>query len=269
MALPSQVNEALDDFLRDSLQIVTVAQERRVPLRILGALSCYLQLKKVSQEAVELYQRLGRMGDGVMFTDLDVMGYRKHRSDIMKVLEKELHLTPDLRFLQIYGGQRLLYYKGNSFSIDVFLDKLEYSHDVDFRNRLELDYPTISLADFVLEKLQIHEVNRKDLVDLVATFLHFDVQDGKGIDSAYISTILAGDWGFWYDANANLRKTVQMGGQLVQEGRLNEGQRDIVEKKVSTLLSSIEGHPKSKDWTKRSSVGTAKPWYRAVEEVVR
>jgi hypothetical protein len=62
-----------------------------------------------------------------------------------------------------------MYEEFRSYTV-IFLNKLEVSHILDFDNKpgsgsLELDYRTIS-TDPVLEKLQIPEINRKDLIDV-------------------------------------------------------------------------------------------------------
>jgi hypothetical protein len=272
MPLATKVEESLEDFVNDSRAIVDGAKRRGIELRILGALSCYLHLKELYPDAAAFYQGLGRLADGSTFTDLDLIGYKKERRKIMEVLEKDLGLKPDLRFMALYGNERLLYHKDGKFSIDVFLDRLDYSHVVDFKGRLELDYPTISVTDLVLEKLQIHQINRKDLIDLVVTFLFHDVQNGferDVVDSAYISSVLSSDWGFWYDATNNLGKASQMCQLLQAEGKLTEEQRIRAETRIAELLRRIEGQPKTNDWIKRSRAGTSKPWYRDVEEIVR
>lgn len=273
--MPDKVNESLDDFVNDSLEIVAKASEKGVELRILGALSCYLHLKEVGADAVSTYLGMDRLGKSAMFTDLDLIGYKKQRGAIIRVLEKELRLTPDLRFMAYYGHDRLLFYKDDKFSIDVFLDELRYSHNVNFKGRLELDYPAITVTDLLLEKLQIHQINRKDLVDLIAVFLYYPIStveignSQKAVDAEYVSTILSDDWGFWYDATSNLGKVLEMALALKGEGKLTDGQMATVRSKVAALTEHIDKKAKTRSWTERAKVGTRKPWYRDVEEVVR
>jgi hypothetical protein len=272
--MQSKVNASPEDFARDSIELVSKARERGVKLRILGALSCYLRLKDIGGQAVTSYLQAGRLASGETFTDLDLIGYRKQRVEIMKLLEDELGLSPDRRFNAAFGNERLLYYKDGKFSIDVFLDKLNYSHDVDFKGRLELDYPTITVTDFLLEKLQIHQINRKDLIDLVASFLHHHIPTDssptpRSIDSSYICSVLSDDWGFWYDASENLKKTIQMCNMLKDEGKLTDAEASKVTSGVNELHGSIENVQKSGKWKVRAKVGTKKPWYRDVEEIVR
>ena len=76
-------------------------------------------------------------------------------------------MKPDRMVNALYGGGRLVYFHPTGkFPIDVFLDKLEYSHNVSFgeyqkNGRLELDSPTLDLAEYHAEKLQIHQINKK------------------------------------------------------------------------------------------------------------
>jgi len=63
-----------------------------------------------------------------------------------------LGFRPDSVINGFFGDRRLIYYEpSDKFHVDIFLDKLEFSHDVIFGKkpgdgRLELDYPTIALA---------------------------------------------------------------------------------------------------------------------------
>ena len=46
------------------------------------------------------------------------------------------------------------------------IDGLRMSHVIDLRGRLEPGAPTLDLADLLLTKLQIWEINEKDLGDI-------------------------------------------------------------------------------------------------------
>jgi hypothetical protein len=178
----------------------------------------------------------------------------------------------------MFGHKRLIYYHPQrKFHVDIFLNKLEFSHDVEFgekpgEGRLEIDYPSISAADIVLEKLQIHQINRKDLIDLITLFLVHDVQGQFGkdsIDGAYVGKILSSEWGFWYDATANLEKMRGLLQALEKEGKLTRSQSQIVEQRLEKLLDYVKNTPKERRWENRARTGTKKAWYRDVEEVQR
>jgi len=153
-----------EEFLKEALGIVEKAQNRGVYLRILGALAVYIHsLDK--PECINAFKSLERLGEGKpIFTDLDLIGYSKQQKEITKLFE-ELKFQPDRMINVLFAGKRLIFYHPQGkYHVDVFLNKLEFSHDVNFGDkpgsgRLELDYPTITLADIVLEKLQIHYIN--------------------------------------------------------------------------------------------------------------
>jgi hypothetical protein len=138
-------------------------------------------------------------------------------------------------------------------------------HTIDWRKRLEVDSPTIPLADIVLEKLQIVEINPKDIKDLILLFLEHDVGavDKEIINGEYISGLLSKDWGFYYTSTMNLNKTLSLMKQYIQ---LPEEEEKIVRERVQKLIDMIEKQPKSMGWKMRSRVGTKQKWYMEVEE---
>ena len=134
-----------DEFLRESVGIVEKAQSRGVCLRILGSLAAYIRAREAGQ--VDFFRSLGRFGEGMpLFTDLDLAAYGKQRGGIDKVF-RELSFQADSLVNGMFGHKRLIYYHPQrKFHVDIFLNRLEFSHDVEFgekpgEGRLEIDYP--------------------------------------------------------------------------------------------------------------------------------
>lgn len=131
------------ELVSEALRIVDFANSRGVILRILGSLAIWLH----SKGRRPLFSTLERLGAGKkLFTDIDLMGYRKQRMKIRDVLEKGLAVRIDQQALVYYGDKRLICWGTleQPYQIDVFMDRLEYSHTVDFGNdpetgRLNLD----------------------------------------------------------------------------------------------------------------------------------
>ncbi len=267
------------EFLGAAEAVVRAAQGEGTSLRILGSLAIFAHSAHIP-EAVALFHSLGRVSPGTpLFTDLDLMGYAKQGRAISTVLEK-LGFKPDNMVNGFFGDRRLIYYEGSGkFHVDIFLDKLEFSHDVEFGKkpgdgRLEMDFPTITLSDIVLEKLQIHKIARKDLVDLMILFYGHEVKpsaakEKEAVDAGYIANLVADDWGFWYEATQNLMKVRQLMGNFVAEDRMKPEQASRIEARVGALEAALRTVPKGRHWEKRAKVGTAKPWFREVEDVVR
>lgn len=266
-----------EEFIKEVLDLLNKANEKNLCLRVLGGLAVYLHVQD-KPESLALLKTIGRLGEGnPLFTDLDLIAYSKQRKEITKFFSS-LGFKQTGMLNALFGDRRMIFYHPqNKYQVDIFFDKLEFSHDVNFGDkpgsgRLELDFPTISLEDLVLEKLQIHEINRKDLVDLALLFIFHEVsneQKKDSINASYIAKILADDWGFWYDAMNNLNKLKNLIIELVKEGKLKEEIASMALSRIDNLIERIEKEPKTKKWLKRAKIGTKKPWYRDVEEVVR
>ena len=266
------------EFCAQSIDIVQRAKGQQIPIRILGAMAVYIHSSH-RPEMLSRYRALERLGPGrPIFTDLDVVGYGDRQKDTARFFQETMKFTPDFHLNALFSGRRNMFrHPDGLFDVDVFYDQLSFSHDVRFRDalggdRLDLDFPTITLADIVLEKLQIHHIDRKDLVDLFMILSAHDVASGPGqdrVDGAYVARVLRQDWGFEYDARANLEKLRGLAAHVVTEGRATSEERDHVEASLRVLLQLVDREPKSKEWEKRARKGTAKPWYNEVDEIER
>lgn len=266
-----------NDFLNIAKDIVEQAKENGVILRILGALAVYIHTEE--PDIRNLFYTLERLGVGKpLFTDLDTVAYSRQQPLVKKFFESTLKFKPNIYINTLFAYKRNIFeHPEGLFAVDIFYDRLEFSHNVEFGNapgkgRLEIDYPTISLADIVLEKLQIHKINRKDIVDLIILFLQHnieEIQKDQVIDGGYIAKVLADDWGFYYDAIVNLEKVRDFANNFESEGKLSESQLKEINSKIDYLKEIIEKTPKTRNFQNRARKGTSIPWYRDVEEVER
>lgn len=260
-----------EEFIREVTELVEKAQREGVVLRILGALAIHIHSSHC-EECILLHKALDRLGNGKpMFTDLDLMAYSKQSKQVREFFEKKMGYKPEQYVNTIFGNRRNIFYHPlGHFHVDVFYDVLSFSHDVKFeQGRLEKSIPTIPLEELVLEKLQIHQINRKDLVDLFVLFLAHDVstkEEENKINGSYIVDILSDDWGFWYDATNNLKKVLEV---LQNDSKIDKNQYETVRERINRLLKMIDESPKTRAWEKRAKKGTSKPWYNEVEEVER
>jgi hypothetical protein len=265
-----------EEFVKEAVGIVEKAQSHGVYLRILGSLATYI--RSLNNGYANFFKSLERFGEGKpLFTDLDLAGYSKQSGAINKFFH-ELNFTPDAMVNGMFGNRRLIHHHPqNKYHVDVFLNKLEFSHDVEFgekpgSGRLELDWPTITATDIVLEKLQIHQINRKDLIDLIALLMAHEVHETfekNIIDGSYITKILSDDWGFWQDATTNFSKMKMLMEELTANNKLTAEQSHTIVQRTDKLLGIVTNSPKTKHWEKRAKTGTKKPWYREVEDIVR
>lgn len=249
-------------FINEAKRIAEEGNRRGIFLRIMGGVA--IRLHSLDFEAFA--RKLGRLGGSTEqeFTDIDFMAYRKQRKQ-MPTIFKTFGYTKRRTTLSSAASERQIYFHPKGwFYVDVFFDLLKMNHDISFRGRLELDYPTITPTDLLLEKLQIVQFAEKDLQDtLVLLRAHAISEDeGEAINAKHIAGLLAENWGFWYTGTSNLKGIKSLASHY--SALTEEDRRDIVSK-VNKVLECINDEPKSFSWKCRSLLGGKKKWYRPVE----
>jgi hypothetical protein len=152
-----------DAFVDEGKRIVDEAAKRGIPLRLLGGVAIRIH----SAEFLDFARKLVRLGEGQQeYTDLDFMSYSKFRKK-MKGFFLELGYPRRPPTMSSAATQRQIYFQPKGwFYVDVFYDKpLAANHSLDFRGRLEIDSPTITPTDLLLEKVQIVFPDEKDVKD--------------------------------------------------------------------------------------------------------
>jgi hypothetical protein len=236
------------------------AKTEGVLLRLLGALAFNIHCPEFSY----MQGILGRT-----FTDIDFASYRKQSSRISELFA-ELGYQHDLRVRALFGSNRLIFEdaSGSNRHCDVFLDKLEFCHDVVFQDRLEVDDPTIPLAELLLEKMQIVRLTEKDAIDTIMLLREHKIggSDDDTIDADHLARLTARDWGLWRTLTINLENI-----QKIAQGheKLSEADKKDVSSKITTLRARIDEEPKTRGWKIRSQIGEKRKWYRDVDELIR
>lgn len=257
-----------DPWYLEALRVVAEANRRGIVLRLLGATSFICRCPRYNW----LYRTMNRT-----LSDIDVVTDATTPLDALDRLFANLGYKKQ-EYLIWHASSRLIYDapEGQGLHVDVFRGRLEFCHPIDFRGRLGEHPHTIPLPEMVLEKLQIVEINEKDLKDLCILLVEHDVDaegrsgggggGGGGIDGGHIGRLLAKDWGFWHTATRNLAK-VRHAAQTF--AALGGEERARVVAQVDKLLERIAREPKSLRWKLRSLLGTRVRWYNEVEEVAR
>ena len=111
------------------------------------------------------------------YTDIDFAAYgrRRRRRSARCSRGRATSTTPTLRRSE--GSRLVAEHPRTGMHLDVFLDKLEFCHTVPWKDRLEIDPETIPLAELLLQKMQIVEINEKDLIDTIMLLLEFPLGD--------------------------------------------------------------------------------------------
>ncbi|MGI8617404.1 MAG: hypothetical protein ACR2L4_11610 [Actinomycetota bacterium] len=238
--------------------MLALAREDGTTLRLLGAVA----FARRCPNHAYLREKLGRR-----YTDIDFAAYGREAPEIRVMLARAGYLEDSAVYVNSEGSRLVAEHPGIGMHIDVFLDKLEFCHTVLWKGRLELDPETIPLAELLLQKMQIVEINEKDLIDAITLLLEFPLgdSDAETINIGRIAGICAKDWGWWRTLTMNLDKVRQMAEHYEQ---LDEDETRRVSDQVQAALDRIESEQKSMSWRLRAKVGDRKKWYRDVGELM-
>jgi hypothetical protein len=247
-------NDKDREYIEEAIRIQKEAERVGLSLRLLGALAFRYQCPKNATHFEALERRI---------TDIDFAASTRHRDQLLTFFTKQGYVV-DENALVIGGGNRYIFENPQKQKhIDVFFDRLEMCHTVFFKDRLNIDSCTISLADMLLEKMQIVEISRKDFKDTAVLLLEHDIgQDDSTINMEYVGRIMSNDWGFFHTFTTNLLK---LKDRLVEFDNLNEKEKEIIRQRIEKILEKINNLEKSLKWKMRAKIGTKMKWYRQVD----
>lgn len=248
------------DIEKEATRVLEVAERKGVVLRLLGGLAVKLSSPSASHRALQR-----------RYPDIDFAGYSKQGRAI-KELFAELGYEPNKRFNALHGDKRLMFFDNeNERQVDIFLDIFEMCHKFDFRERLALSEHILPLADLLVTKLQIVEINEKDIRDIFCIIKDHDLGSGgrekelEIINVDYIANLCSRDWGLFKTLTTNLSKLKL----FVNDYEFELSEKALILKRLSKLLECIAKAPKSTRWKMRAAVGEKVRWYDLPEEVIR
>jgi hypothetical protein len=253
--------EIQEDFYTERTRILDALaqpENQHMIMRLIGALAFRTHCPNYGY----IQDELGRK-----FTDIDFASYPRFFKDISRLMA-ELGYEEDKTVTQLFSESRLLFHDPlYGRHIDVFFNKLDFCHPINFVGRLEKETLTLPLAELLLEKMQIVKINEKDLIDTIMLLREHPIgdKDEETINGELIAKTLANDWGFWRTVTANLKLVSE---ELDHYSRLTEEDRLVVRERIEQLLQMIDATPKTTKWKMRAAIGERVKWYKDVEELI-
>ena len=245
------------DILDEMHRLIDEAQERQILLRAIGGLAVRVQ----SGDFQKFFKR--------EYRDLDFMTEEKERRKLEPFFQ-EMGYESNRQFNLLNGSKRQIYQDPNSERhVDIFIGNFEMCHKLPMNNRLHLDRLTVPLAELLLSKAQIVELNRKDALDIASILLYNETgrDDDKKINLDYIAQLCSQDWGLYKTTSINLKRVEDL---LADESlNLTQDERELILYRLRQIQQAFETMPKSLAWQMRDKVGTRVRWYEEVEEVAR
>ena len=244
------------DIQNEMNRLVEAAREKSILLRVLGGL------------AVKLHHKADHPTFRREYGDLDFVVAGKQRREL-EAFMPGVGYSPHKKFNVLNGAHRQIYYHNETeLKIDIFVGAFEMCHKIPLEDRLHIHPVTIPLAELLLTKAQIAELNRKDGLD-IASLLFFNEtgnSDDK-INLTQIARLCGADWGLYKTTSINLTRVEEIiSGENVE---LEESEHGLIKKRIGEILQTFESMPKSLAWQMRDKVGTRVRWYEEVEEVAR
>ena len=242
------------DIVEEADRVIEGAAAAGVVVRPLGGVAVRLHVRG------QMHAALARP-----YADLDLVAGRKRARDVTRFLVG-LGYEPNERFNAMSGGTRLVFYdRTYGRHVDVFVGEFRMCHSVAVGDRLDADPRTVPLAELLLTKLQVVQLNEKDLKDIWALVLEHDVgdHDDDTINGTVIARALSPDWGFWRTAGG----TVAAARSGLTSSGLSPEEQHTVDTRLAALWDRVEQEPKSLRWKSRARIGERSRWYEEPEEI--
>jgi hypothetical protein len=244
-------------FEREVKRIVSAADREGLMVRLLGSLAFQTHCPNFGYLQAEM---------GRAYTDIDFAGYGRQAADVRRMLADLGYVEDREVFVVSEGGRAIFENPSSKLHVDVFYEKLDFCHVIPWNGRLEVDSPTIPLAELMLEKMQIVRINEKDVIDAIMLLLEHDLGDSdkEMINISRIAELCSQDWGLWRTVTMNLDKVRQLSQAYTQ---LSDENKATVATRLEGIAGRIKAKPKSLAWRLRARVGDRVKWYKDVDEV--
>lgn len=258
----ARYGEIQEDFYTERTRILDALDQpenQHLQMRLIGALAFRTHCPKYGY----IQDALGRV-----FTDIDFATYTRHIKDATRLLT-ELGYQEDKMVSQLFGEGRMLFHDPKfGRHIDLFINKLDFCHVLPLVGRLEADTVTLPLAELIVEKMQIVQLNEKDLIDTIMLLREHPVgdSDDETVNALILCKLTSNDWGLWRTLTKNLELVNEMLGSYPQ---LKEEDCRVVSERIQQIQARIDAEPKSLRWKIRNKIGDKIKWYKDVEELSR
>ncbi len=253
-ASDSPANRPLADILAEAHRILERAAALALPVRLVGGLAIRVHANGAPRPSLSRD-----------FKDIDLVTDRRKSRDAAGFIVS-LGYEPDPTFNTMNAGRRGLFRDiDNGRQLDLFIGGFEMCHRVPVADRLHLDEATIPLAELLLTKLQIIELNEKDLKDIFALLIDHEIgtDDDDTVNGEYVARLCADDWGLWRTCTLNIERARTEFDRF----HLARDEQELLGQRLDILRELIEDTPKSRRWKLRDRVGDRIRWYEEPEEV--
>lgn len=243
--------EPLEDPVAEGRRVIDKANEAGLTVRLIGGTA----IREHSETAREApFER--------EYRDVDFVTVREDEDEVVDLM-LDLGYDENKRLNRMHRYRLEFHDPINDRKADYIIDRFDFSHEWELRERVDEDAPTVPIEDLLLSKLQIYEISDRDIRDIIAMLNDHPAEHGEDpetIDPDYVAELCRTDWGLYKTTTINLDRVteyLESNDVPIDEERLHD--------RVDALEAEIEEAPKSLRWKLRSIVGERKRWYKRPE----
>ncbi len=237
------------------MRLIEEAEKKGLTLRLLGGLG----IRHICSSATEepwLRE----------YEDIDFIASKQRRDELENFFEEQGY-EPNKQRNLFAGDKRLLFYDlENKRQVDIFISVFDMCHLLDLESRLELTGTALNPTDLFLTKIQIIEMNKKDIYDLGLLLIDIDTgnDDSKVLDLLYLARLCAKDWGWYKTITKNV---AELKHYYVNSPDFSPAHKERVIQSLDLIAAEIRKHPKSMAWKTRNMIGEKVQWYNLPEDL--
>ncbi|AEJ38246.1 conserved hypothetical protein [Sulfobacillus acidophilus TPY] len=244
------------DLAERAKHLVATAESQGIFVRLLGGVALYLLAPSARTHPALIRS----------YKDIDAVVKARDGGKLTPILQKE-GFVPDRRFNALHGETRLLFWDEHdeNLQLDVFVGTFQQCHRLELLNGAENMTFTVTPTMLLLTKLQIVQLNEKDIRDIVTMLYDWPLaDDDQGINRPVLAQILGNDWGLFTTVNDALDIVSHHISDYLQNGEEQKAWH-----RLESLQQWIHDCPKTIRFRLREKIGRRMSWYELPEEVKR
>jgi hypothetical protein len=239
------------DIIQSATMLVDAARARKLELRLLGGIAVALHCPN-------------SINPGRSYRDIDTYIPAKRQAEANALFSAN-GFVADKQFNLLNGDTRMLFFDPvHQRQVDVFVGEFRMCHPIPISTS---SHPyTIAVAELLLTKLQIYQLNPKDAHDGCALLheLQIGTSPAQQTTRDRLAQLCGADWGLWRTFTLNLERCVAYANAHYDAQFVG-----VLQNEVAAVLNVLANAPKTLGYKMRAAVGEKVQWYELPEEVDR
>ena len=243
------------DLHEEALRLIEGARQEGITMRLLGGLAIHHHCHTIPDPLQRNYE------------DLDVIVRKRDRRKLAAFFQR-MGYEPNKVMNTLNEARQQFFDTARDRQVDVFVGDFDMCHKIPMEHRLDIEPVTVPLAELFLTKMQIVDLNYKDVIDVVTLLAEHEIGPGdeEMVNRDIIAGLCARDWGLYTTIHMNIEKVRRLSYDIE---KLSPDIVSHVRRRLDALVEAMERAPKSMAWKMRAKIGTRVRWYQEVEEVRR